>query len=702
MAAGAPVVFNSNLGGRSWEIALTPSVELIPTYTASSFWLVLVIGILASVTAAAFHRRAGRETKRLTKEIALRCAQAKSADDDNRALLEGVRDGVIGLSADDHVLFINGHARRMLGLSDEVIDRPFDAVMKEAGITLIDILNAGHAGDASGSFVNPKTGEEILLEISAQAVEQGTQSSLGRLITLREVAAGTKPDELALQLGLVLRESLCEVFIFDADTLQCVTSNELAQNNTGYPESELCEMTAADILGTDTFQQFQTALHSLGDSARPVAEYEGDHRRKDGSTYPVSTHVFYASDETPPVVYAFVEDISERIALRQQLQNTAASLVEAQRVAQRMDAVARLAGGVAHDFNNSLGIVIGNLDLLSLRNLDDKARRNADTALAAATQGAELSRQLLNLARRDVARLNNANVNELLEGELRCKVEGVIQGEVDVSYDFGEDLWPVEVESGALVSAITNLVINASDALQGRPGKIVIETRNRLSAPEDDGVFRGEFVDIVVSDNGIGIPREHLDSVFDPFYTTKQDTDGAGLGLAMVYAFAKRFGGEVTANSEVGYGSAFRVSLPRVGTEAKPATEDEHSELVSGNDERVLVVDDQAELAAVAVEYLESAGYKVNVATGASEALDLLTRQAYDLIFSDIVMPGGMNGFQLATEVERQHPEVQILLTSGFTAAASDARDPEARRRRLLSKPYSRAQLLEAVRSELD
>ena len=163
----------------------------------------------------------------------------------------------------------------MLGLSDETLDRPFDSVMKEAGITPIEIFNAGYAGDASASFVNPKTGEEILLEISAQAVEQGTQSSLDRLITLREVAAGTKPDELALQLGLVLRESLCEVFIFDADTLQCVTSNVLAQNNTGYPESELCEMTAADILGADTFQQFQTALHSLGDSARPVAEYEG-------------------------------------------------------------------------------------------------------------------------------------------------------------------------------------------------------------------------------------------------------------------------------------------------------------------------------------------------------------------------------------------------------------------------------------------
>ena len=116
--------------------------------------------------------------------------------------------------------------------------------------------------------------------------------------------------------------------------------------------------------------------------------------------------------------------------------------------------------------------------------------------------------------------------------------------------------------------------------------------------------------------------------------------------------------------------------MPRVGTEAKPATEDEHSELVSGNDERVLVVDDQAELAAVAVEYLESAGYKVNVATGASEALDLLTRQAYDLIFSDIVMPGGMNGFQLATEVERQHPEVQILLTSGFYSSGFGCERP--------------------------
>ena len=170
----------------------------------------------------------------------------------------------------------------------------------------------------------------------------------------------------------------------------------------------------------------------------------------------------------------------------------------------------------------------------------------------------------------------------------------------------------------------------------------------------------------------------------------------------MVYAFAKRFGGDVKANSEVGYGSAFRVSLPRSGVEMRRTAEDEPLELISGNGESILVVDDQEELAAVAVEYLESAGYNVKAATGASDALDLLKSEPFDLVFSDIVMPGGMNGFELATEVEKRYAEVQILLTSGFTAAASDARDPAARRRRLLSKPYSRAQLLSAVRLELE
>ena len=818
-ASDTPIVSHFELSGRAWRIELTPSANLTRNYGGILFWLVLMLGVLVSATAAVFLRGAQRETERVTAEMTRKCDQAQSAAANARDLLEGVREGVIGLSADEHVLFINGPARRALGLYQEVLDRPFRLVMTEVGADGIQAFETGYVGDASAEYTDPTTGEARLLKISAQAIEPPTDSLLSRLITLSDVTDERECDEISMRLGPVMRGSVYELYIFQADTLCCLTSNELAQNNTGYLESELANLSPSDILEPSTFEQFQAALESLGGSGSKLAEYEGNHRRKDGSTYPVSTHLVYASDETPPVVYALAQDISERVAVRQQLQRTAASLEEAQQVAQmgsfelnreqgkvtwsanltrilqlnsdvheldeyrfrgnvhpedsralakavdealearapyridyrvalsdgserymrergvprigddgrchlivgaiqdvtnqsnseaefrraqRMDAVARLAGGIAHDFNNSLGIIIGNLDLLSLQPLNDKARRHAETALGAATRGAELSQQLLTFARRDVNRLSNANVNELLERELRSKVEGIIQGEVDVSYDFGVDIWPVEVESGELVSAITNLVINASDALQGRPGKIVVETRNRVSAPSGNEVFQGEFVDIVVSDNGIGIPREHLESVFDPFYTTKEDTGGAGLGLAMVYAFAKRFGGGVKANSEVGYGSAFRVSLPRSGVEIRRTAEDEPLELISGNGESILVVDDQEELAAVAVEYLESAGYNVKAATGASDALDLLKSEPFDLVFSDIVMPGGMNGFALATEVEKKYAEVRILLTSGFTAAASDARDPEARRRRLLSKPYSRAQLLSAVRLELE
>ena len=263
VAAGAPNVFNSNLGGWSWEIALTPSVKLIPTYTASSLWLVLVIGILVSITAAAFHRRAGRETKRLTEEIALRCAHAKSADDDNRALLKAFATALSDCPQMSKCCSSMATHVECWGCLTKLSIARLTQVMKEAGITSIDIFNAGYAGDASASFVNPKTGEEILLEISAQAVEQGTQSSLGRLITLREVAAATKPDELALQLGLVLRESLCEVFIFDADTLQCLT-NELAQNNTGYPESELCRNGSGRHFGDRYFSAVSNSFAKPG------------------------------------------------------------------------------------------------------------------------------------------------------------------------------------------------------------------------------------------------------------------------------------------------------------------------------------------------------------------------------------------------------------------------------------------------------
>jgi signal transduction histidine kinase len=388
-----------------------------------------------------------------------------------------------------------------------------------------------------------------------------------------------------------------------------------------------------------------------------------------------------------------VEEHAERCRMEEQL-----------RQAQKMEAVGNLSGGMAHDFNNLLGIIIGNLDLLRDRQSGDPdADELSHEALDAALRGADLTRRLLAFARRQPLQPAKTDVNELIAGIVKL-LERTLGEQIQITLDLSPDTWPVVVDPAQLESSLTNLATNARDAMPGG-GQLIIVTGNRSLdadyASQHAEVQPGDYPMIEVSDTGTGMPPEVATRIFEPFYTTKGPGKGTGLGLSMVFGFIKQSGGHINVYSEVGIGTIFRLYLPRaeIGAEAGGATVP--AALVRGGGETVLAVEDNAGLRRVVVRQLTELGYRVLEAQDAQTALQVLESERVDVLFTDIVMPGGTGGYDIARTALSRWPTIKIVLTSGFPENKING-DANAPNLRLLSKPYRRDDLGRLIREVLD
>jgi PAS domain S-box-containing protein len=380
---------------------------------------------------------------------------------------------------------------------------------------------------------------------------------------------------------------------------------------------------------------------------------------------------------------------------------------EALRRSQKMEAVGQLAGGVAHDFNNQLGIIIGYLDFLAARLAgDDKPRQWVETATQATLRCMDLTRQLLAFSRRQAKEKRIADLNTELS-KMDTLIARSVTPAITVRTYPGEGLWPVAIDPGEFQDAILNLVLNARDAMP-EGGQLIIETSNKLvdthHASLDPELAPGDYVQVMVSDTGCGMDKATVERVFEPFFTTKPEGKGTGLGLAMVYGFAKSFGGEIKAYSEPGVGTTFRLYLPRAADASGPARlpAPAPDALPRGN-ETILIVDDEPDLVRLAEQYLTDLGYRTLTANNPQEAFDLLARQNdIDLLFSDVVMPGDTNGYVLAERAAKRNPGLKVLLTSGFTANTIAVNGQARFSANLLHKPYRRDDLARRVRAVLD
>ena len=558
-----------------------------------------------------------------------------------------------------------------------------------------------------GSLVQPRTDDSpalILLRLARREKFTRSFSALNDKVTLlqREIAERRRVEtalrESQGMLQLVLDSIPVRVFWKDRDGVYLGCNQKLARD-AGLETTE-------QIIGKNDFDlgwREQAALYRSDDrlvmeSGRSKLNYEEPQTTPEGKQRWLRTSKIPLRNMDGDVfgVLGVYEDITDRKKTE-----------EALRRSQKMEAIGRLSGGIAHDFNNQLGVVIGYLDFM--RNHvanEEKPRMWVDTATKAVLRCMDLTRQLLVFSRRQPRERTVVDLNALLR-ELETMIARSLTPEVEVQYFLSNTLWPTEIDPGEFQDAILNLVINARDAMP-KGGKLLIETSNKYLDGEyitlNPDIEPGDYVQLMLSDTGTGIDADSMERIFEPFFTTKPEGVGTGLGLAMVYGFVKRYGGQIKLYSEPGVGTTVRMYLPRATGDAVPdsGNNGKPDALPAGN-ERILIVDDETDLLQLAEQYLQDLGYRTRTAENATQALQILSEDRdFDLLFSDVVMPGGMNGYELAQQATTLIPGLRVLLTSGFTSNTIAHNGLARFSAHLLSKPYRQAELAKRLRLVLE
>ncbi|PWT84048.1 MAG: hypothetical protein C5B56_16205 [Proteobacteria bacterium] len=453
------------------------------------------------------------------------------------------------------------------------------------------------------------------------------------------------------------------------------------------------------------FGCFYTEEEQLrGEPARAlhVAAYEGKHVaegwrvRRDESVFWASIVIEAIRDEASTLVgYAVItRDITERREAHEALARAQEQLAQSQ----KMEALGQLTGSIAHDFNNLLMIVSGHAQLLRRRLTDQRHLQAVEAVHAAASRGESLTRQLLAFSRRQPLSPVVVDLKDRVEA-VHEMLLGSLRGNIELKRDIPSDVWPVEIDIAELELALVNIAVNARDAMPGG-GAITISARN-VTLKKSDGIdqLEGDFVALSIADTGVGIAPDVLPRIFEPFYTTKAIGKGTGLGLSQVYGFSHQSGGTVVATSAVGSGTTVTLYLPRSHATLTRVLEAPPMQPSAPAQGTVLVVDDNTEVADVTASLIEQLGYRTMRAENARDALNQLQRgNRINLVLSDIVMPGGMNGMALAQEIAKRYPKVPVLLSSGYSdmALANESRFVTLR------KPFQLPALEKAIREALE
>jgi PAS domain S-box-containing protein len=563
-----------------------------------------------------------------------------------------------------------------------------------ADIALAAVLNAGRfdLGFYVGRIYGLLAASFVLM---ALLIETG--ALYARLADVYETDRRRAADEISsinARLDTLLESSPLPVFSLDSQG-RVATWNAAAERIFGRPAGEMIGQDFA-ALPENIGNNFATA-HARVMAGERLQDLQMRWLHHDGRPLDIvhsGAPVREAGERVGGAVYVS-EDVTARRKLERQLAQ-----------AQKMEAVGQLTGGIAHDFNNILTVITGTIEILA----DGVADRPGLADIAklideAATRGAELTRQLLAFARKQPLQPQKTDINALTT-EAASLLRPTLGEQVEIESVLEADAWPTLIDRGQLVTAIINLGINARDAMPGG-GKLTLETANVMLdesyARINPDVHAGPYVMVAVSDTGTGIPAALLDKVLEPFFTTKEVGKGTGLGLSMVYGFVKQSGGHIKIYSEEGHGTSIKLYLPRASDLGLPAAEAAPAAAQEGGQECILVVEDDRMVREHVVAQLNNLGYRTLAAADAAAALALLDGGAEpDLLFTDVIMPGGINGRLLADQALRRRPGLKVLFTSGYTETAivhHGRLDPGVL---LLAKPYRKIDLARMVRKALE
>jgi PAS domain S-box-containing protein len=544
-----------------------------------------------------------------------------------------------------------------------------------------------------------RDGKIIDTEVSLTALRRGHNYIINgfvRDITDR-VQAERDRDRNRDFLDRIIENITVAILVKDAHDLRYILVNKAAEELWGLSRIQILGKTAREIFPPATADTIEANDRQLLQSG--TGFFAGDHSviTPDNKTRLVTSQRLAIHDQQGTVQYILgvVEDVSERRQIDNQL-----------RQSQKMESIGQLTGGIAHDFNNMLTVITGTIDILADA-VKDKPQLAAIAKLIgeAADRGAELTGHLLAFARKQPLRPREIDVNALM-AESEKLLRRALGEQIDIELRLGKDTWPAMADPTQLTAALVNLAVNARDAMPNG-GKLTLETGNAVLdttyIDSNQDAQAGTYVVVAVSDSGGGIPEAIRQRVFEPFFTTKEVGKGTGLGLSMVYGFVKQSNGHIKIYSEEGHGTTFKIYLPRADAVASSGRETSLEAPHQGGSETILVVEDNALVLSSVTTQLKSLGYRTLTATNAAAALTIAdSGEDFDLLFTDVIMPGGMNGRQLTEEMAKRRSPLKVLFTSGYTENAiihQGRLDPGVH---LLAKPYRKADLATMVRRALD
>lgn len=619
-----------------------------------------------------------------------------------RTILDTAAEGIITTNSDGLILSFNKAAETIFDyFAEEVVGRnvllliPSPEGAKYDGWIVACSKTGGSKIAGSGREVlgQRKDGTLFPLHLELSEFHRGNQQIFTGIV--RDLTAQKQAEDERRKLSRIAEQIPASIII--TDTLGNIEyTNPKFSQVTGYTNEEVIGKNPRFLKSGDKSPIEYKRLWETISSGR---EWQGKfhNKKKNGELFWESVSITPLRNAQGVITnfLAVKEDITDRLEKERQLVH-----------AMKMEAIGRLSGGIAHDFNNLLTIILGNLQLLGedLGSSSKEITELIDDATSAALDGAELTQGMLLFSRKQVQHFQPVNINEAINDFVR-RTERMLGETIKLKINLSKDpLWtmcdPVQFDG-----VILNLAINARDAMP-EGGTITIKTKRKYMDSKKSarypGLEPGNYLTVSVSDTGVGMDEEVLSKACEPFFTTKQSSKGSGLGLSTAYSFADEHAGQLTINSTLGEGTLVTILLK----ESAPDTDDAQAKDVSkdfpGGSETILVVDDRPWVRKVAVRVLNRLGYQVLEASNSSEAMQFLaTDSTIALLFSDIVMPGGMNGYELASQAVERYRELKVLLTTGFSDEVRDKHPDYFHNFPILKKPYSKCELAAQVREAL-
>ena len=610
-----------------------------------------------------------------------------------RDVVESTSDGILVEDGHGRTLTANARFAQMWRIGEELVASGDETAMRRY---VLDQLESPETFEGKVLSLRGTSAEsfDLLTFKDGRCFERYSSALLrdgavaGRVWSFRDVTEKRRSDLLFRS----VIASTPDAFIAFDEHLRVVDWSPQAEQLFGWEAAEIvgCELTGT-LLPPDVAAKLAAGLGRFVSTGR--SSFVGRVRRqtalrKDGSEFPAELQVGASRIGGEWRFSGFVRDVTERVLADERLAQ-----------AEKLEAIGQLTGGLAHDFNNLLGIVIGTLDLLEDAESDEERAELLGSVREAAHRGAGVTSALLAIARRQQLSPSRADLNALVR-DLTPLLRHTAGKRVSLSIELGEGIGLSQVDHGGFNNALLNLVINARDAMT-EGGQILVRTGVASLGPDAPAPLQeGRYHLVEVRDTGIGMPPEVAARAFDPFFTTKGRGKGTGLGLAMVYGFARQSGGTAVIRSAVGRGTSVEIYLPIAVDEAalQAAQEPPPEAVASGGRERVLLLDDEPALVRVGSRWLKELGYGVVGVTDAEEALRLLETEPFDALVSDVIMPGLLDGVAVASAAERVQPGLAIMLVSGYPEGLVEkihGRWP------LLDKPFTRSQLDATLRKAL-